>query len=140
VSAGSAVSAGNAEGVSELSPGCRLCGTLGTHVNTRTALKERNRTGSLAELSSSSNEEGGFMTCVRTESFALSELCAAFVIDTQGSAKPAPWAKFAHAFGAPSASGDPDEPAASGTSGDHATDSAVAERHALPHLLTPNLL
>jgi hypothetical protein len=112
------------------------------------------------------------MTCVRTDSFALSELCA-FVIDTQGSAKPAPWAKFSHAFGAPSApsasgapsapsapsapgdpdepaapgtssapgaSGDPDEPAAPGTSGDHATDSAVAERHALPHLLTPNLL
>ena len=30
------------------------------------------------------------MTCVRTDSFALSGLCA-FVIDTQGSAKPAPW-------------------------------------------------
>jgi len=50
------------------------------------------------------------MTCVRTDSFALSELCA-FVIGTQGPAKPAPWAKFSHAFGAPSASGNLDAPA-----------------------------
>src|SRR5260221_4866551 len=54
----------------------------------------------------------------------LSELCA-FVIDTRGSAKPAPWAHFSHAFGA---------------SSDPVTDSAVAERHAPPYLLTPNLL
>jgi hypothetical protein len=52
------------------------------------------------------------------------ELCA-FVIDTRGSAKPAPWGHFSHAFGA---------------SDDPVTDSAIAERHAPPYLLTPNLL
>jgi hypothetical protein len=39
------------------------------------------------------------MARVRTVSFALSELCA-FVVGTQSSAKPAPRAKFSHAFGA----------------------------------------
>jgi hypothetical protein len=123
-----AMNAGNAEGVKELSPGWRFGGTLGTHINTRTALKERKRTGSVSQLSSSSNEQGRFMTCVRIDSFALSELCA-FVIDTQGSAKPPPWAKFFHAFSVPSVHGN------------HLHDSAVGTdapyHHAVRDVLRP---
>jgi hypothetical protein len=59
--------------------------------NTRAAglevLKERNRSRDLAELSSSSDDNGGSSIDARTDSFALSELIA-LAIGTQGSAKP----------------------------------------------------
>ena len=96
------MNAWSAEGARELSPAWRLGETLGTQIHTRTALKERKRTGDLTRLLSSPSVKGRFMTCVRIDSFALSEL-GALVIDSQGSAKPPPWAKFPHAFGVPSA-------------------------------------
>jgi len=62
----------------------------GWPVKKRLALKERNRSRDLAELSSSSDDNVGSSIDGRTDSFALSELIA-LVIGTQGSAKPPPW-------------------------------------------------
>jgi hypothetical protein len=90
----------NAEGVIGLSPGWRLCGTLGNRQKKRLALKERNRSRDLAELSSSSNDNVGFSIDARTDSFALSELIALLSVPRVPQSLH-PRAESYHTFGVP---------------------------------------
>jgi len=88
-----------AEGVKEFSPGWRLCGTLGTDNKKRAALMERKKCSERRAIKAA---EVLRMTISRDVARFLPLLQSGprLPINTQGSAKPPPWAKFCNRFAA----------------------------------------
>jgi hypothetical protein len=88
----------NAEGVQELSPGWRLGGTLGIG-----SKKARSSKGAKESVERRAINAAQFskmtISCDVAGFLPLLQSGPRLTLNTQGSAKPPPWAKFLYAFG-----------------------------------------